>query len=375
MNSNALQRTEVPTFGAMFRKYVLVFDAPLALIIFLIISAGTVTMYSAGIDFPGRLEDHMRNTILAFGIMWVTAMLPPAVLMRLAVPLYTVGVALLIAVATFGLIKKGARRWVDIGVVIQPSEILKIALPLMLAWYFQKREGKIRWTEFAFATVLMLIPVGLIMRQPDLGTSLLVLASGFCVIFLAGLSWKVLVTLGIAGAASLPIVWHMLHDYQRGRVMMLLDPTSDPLGKGFHIIQSTIAIGSGGVDGKGWLHGTQSHLQFIPERTTDFIFAVYSEEFGLIGNAVLLILYLLLLGRGLTIAANAATLFGRLLAGALTLMFFVYAFVNMGMVSGILPVVGVPLPFMSYGGTAFVTLGLAAGMLMSIQRHRKLVQT
>lgn len=375
MNSTALQRTEVPTFGAMFKKYVLVFDGPLALIIFLIISAGTVTMYSAGIDFPGRMEDHMRNTILAFGIMWVTAMLPPAALMRMAVPLYTVGVALLIAVAMFGLIKKGARRWVDVGVVIQPSEILKIALPLMLAWYFQKREGKTRWLEFAVATVLMLIPVYLIMRQPDLGTSLLVLASGFCVIFLAGLSWKVLATLGIAGAASLPIVWHMLHDYQRGRVMMLLDPTADPLGKGFHIIQSMIAIGSGGLEGKGWLQGTQSHLQFVPERTTDFIFAVYSEEFGLIGNIILLLLYLALFGRGLTIAANAATMFGRLLAGALTLMFFVYAFVNMGMVAGILPVVGVPLPFMSYGGTAFVTLGLAAGMLMSIQRHRKLVQS
>jgi rod shape determining protein RodA len=375
MNSTTLQRTEVPTFGAMFKKYVLVFDGPLALIIFLIISAGTVTMYSAGIDFPGRMEDHMRNTILAFGIMWVTAMLPPAVLMRMAVPLYTVGVALLIAVAMFGLIKKGARRWVDIGIVIQPSEILKIALPLMLAWYFQKREGKIRWLEFAVATLLMVIPVALIMRQPDLGTSLLVLASGFCVIFLAGLSWKVLATLGITGAASLPIVWHMLHDYQRGRVMMLLDPTADPLGKGFHIIQSMIAIGSGGLEGKGWLQGTQSHLQFVPERTTDFIFAVYSEEFGLIGNIILLILYLALLGRGLTIAANAATMFGRLLAGALTLMFFVYAFVNMGMVAGILPVVGVPLPFMSYGGTAFVTLGLAAGMLMSIQRHRKLVQS
>ena len=375
MNTMALERREAVGFGALLRKYVLVFDGPLALLIFLIVSAGTMTMYSAGIDFPGRLEAHVRNTILAFGIMWVAAMMPPAVLMRLAVPLYTAGVALLVAVAMFGLIKKGARRWIDVGIVIQPSELLKIALPLMLAWYFQKREGKIRWVEFVVATILMLIPVVLIMRQPDLGTSLLVMASGFCVIFLAGLSWKVLATLGIAGAASLPIVWHMLHDYQRGRVMMLLDPTSDPLGKGFHIIQSTIAIGSGGVSGKGWLEGTQSHLQFIPERTTDFIFAVYSEEFGLIGNIVLLVLYLLLLGRGLTIAANAATLFGRLLAGALTLMFFVYAFVNMGMVAGILPVVGVPLPFVSYGGTAFVTLGLAAGMLMSIRRHQKLVQS
>ena len=375
MNTATLERKQVLNLRDLIKKYVLVFDGPLALIIFLILSLGIVAMYSAGADFPGRLEAHIRNTILAFGIMWIAAVMPPAALMRLAVPLYTLGIALLIAVAMFGMIKKGARRWIDIGVVVQPSELLKIALPLMLAWYFQKREGKIRWPEFVFATILMLIPVGLIMRQPDLGTSLLVLASGFCVIFLAGLSWKIIISLGLAGAASLPIVWHMLHDYQRGRVMMLLDPTSDPLGKGFHIIQSTIAIGSGGLDGKGWMNGTQSHLQFIPERTTDFIFAVYSEEFGLIGNIVLLVLYLALLGRGLTIAANAATLFGRLLAGALTLMFFVYAFVNMGMVSGILPVVGVPLPFVSYGGTAFVTLGLAAGMMMSIQRHQKLVQS
>ncbi len=375
MNTRALERQQVPNFGTLFKKYILVFDGPLALIIFLILSAGTITMYSAGIDFPGRLEDHVRNTVLAFGIMWITALMPPSVLMRLAVPLYTLGIVLLVGVAMFGLIRNGARRWIDVGIVIQPSELIKISLPLMLAWYFQRREGQIRWPQFIVATILLLIPVGFILRQPDLGTSLLVLASGFCVIFLAGLSWKVLAGLGIAGAASLPIAWHMLHDYQRGRVMMLLDPTSDPLGKGFHIIQSTIAIGSGGIDGKGWVQGTQSHLQFIPERTTDFIFAVYSEEFGLIGNIILLVLYLLLLGRGLTIAANAATLFGRLLAGALTLMFFVYAFVNMGMVSGILPVVGVPLPFMSYGGTAFVTLGLAAGMLMSIRRHQKLVQT
>jgi rod shape determining protein RodA len=252
---------------------------------------------------------------------------------------------------------------------------MKIAMPLMLAWYFQKREGMLRWNHFLVAALLLLVPVLLIMRQPDLGTSLLVAAAGFYVIFLAGLSWKVLLGLAIAGGASLPIAWTMLHDYQRARVMMLIDPTSDPLGKGFHIIQSTIAIGSGGISGKGWLNGTQAHLEFIPERTTDFIFAVFSEEFGLIGNCVLLFLYLMLIARGLIIAANAPTFFARLLAGAITLIFFTYAFVNMGMVSGILPVVGVPLPFMSYGGTALVTLGLGAGILMSIQRHRKLVQT
>jgi rod shape determining protein RodA len=360
---------------AVLKPYLAVFDGPLALIIFLILSVGIVTLYSAGIDFPGRVEDQLRNILIAFVVMWIAAIVPPQTLMRFAVPIYTIGIALLVAVAMFGMVKKGARRWLNVGVVIQPSEVMKIAMPLMLAWFFQKREGMVRWTEFLVAGVLLVIPVGLIARQPDLGTALLVLAAGFYVIFLAGLSWKILLGLVLAGAASLPVVWSVLHDYQRARIMTLIDPTSDPLGKGFHIIQSTIAIGSGGVTGKGWLHGTQAHLEFIPERTTDFIFAVFSEEFGLIGNCVLLVLYLLLITRGLVIAANAPSFFSRLLAGAITLIFFTYAFVNMGMVSGILPVVGVPLPFMSYGGTALVTLGLGSGILMSIQRHRKLVQS
>jgi rod shape determining protein RodA len=363
------------TLWQIIRPSFSVFDGPLALIVFLLLSVGLLTVYSAGVDFPGRFEGQLRNILVAFVVMWVAAMIPPQTLMRFAVPLYALGVTLLVAVALFGLIKKGARRWLDIGVVIQPSEIMKIALPLMLAWFFQKREGMVRWQEFLIAALILAVPVGLIMRQPDLGTALLVLAAGFYVIFLAGLSWKVLAGLAIAAAAGAWPAWNMLHDYQRHRIMTLIDPTTDPLGKGFHIIQSTIAIGSGGIAGKGWLNGTQSHLEFIPERTTDFIFAVFSEEFGLIGNIVLLVLYLLLIGRGLIIAANAPTFFARLLAGALTLMFFTYAMVNMGMVSGILPVVGVPLPFMSYGGTALMTLGLAIGMLMSIQRHRKLVQT
>jgi rod shape determining protein RodA len=366
---------EKPSLAQTIRPYFTVFDGPLALIVFLILSLGSVAVYSAGYDFPGRIEDHMRNITIAFFVMWMAALIPPQTLMRFAVPVYTAGVALLLAVAMFGLIRKGARRWLDIGMVIQPSEILKIAVPLMLAWFFQKREGSRRWQDFLIAAILLLTPVVLIMKQPDLGTSLLVMAAGFYVIFLAGLSWKVLLGLALAAGASLPVAWSLLHDYQRNRIMTLIDPTSDPLGKGFHIIQSTIAIGSGGMTGKGWLNGTQSHLEFIPERTTDFIFAVYSEEFGLLGNCTLLVLYLLLIGRGLFISANAPTLFSRLLAGALTMMFFTYAFVNMGMVSGILPVVGVPLPFMSYGGTAFVTLGLGVGILMSIQRHRKLVQT
>jgi rod shape determining protein RodA len=368
-------QTERRPLWQIVKPYIAVFDGPLALILFLLLSVSTVTMYSAGIDFNGRIEDHLRNILISFIIMWIAAIIPPQTLMRLAVPIYTVGVSLLIAVALFGIIKKGARRWINIGMVIQPSEILKIAVPLMLAWYFQKREAVIRWKDFVVAGILLGIPFALIAKQPDLGTGLLVGAAGFYVIFLAGLSWKVLISLAVAGLASLPVVWSMLHDYQRERVMTLIDPTTDPLGKGFHIIQSTIAIGSGGIGGKGWLNGTQTHLEFIPERTTDFVFAVFSEEFGLIGNCVLVLLYTLLIGRGLLIAANAPTLFTRLLAGALTMMFFTYAFVNMGMVSGILPVVGVPLPFMSYGGTAFVTLGLGIGMLMSIQRHRKLIQS
>ena len=279
--------------------------------------------------------------------------------------------------ALFGDVVNGARRWLHVGVTrFQPSEMMKLALPLMLAWYFHKNEATLRLRDFAVAALLLAVPVALIARQPDLGTAVLVAAAGFYVIFFAGLCWKVLVGLARrSAAASLFPLWRCMHDYQRRRILTLLDPTTDPLGAGYHIIQSTIAVGSGGIAGKGWLNGTQTHLEFIPERHTDFIFAVFSEEFGLIGNALLLVLYALLIGRGLMIAANAATFFARLLAGAITLMFFTYAFVNMGMVSGILPVVGVPLPFLSYGGTALLTLFIGIGILMSVHRHRKLVQT
>jgi rod shape determining protein RodA len=354
---------------------VTVFDGPLAIIIFLIMSVGIVTLYSAGIDFPGRVEDQLRNILVAFVVMWIAANVPPQTLMRFAVPLYTIGVSLLIAVAVFGIVKKGSRRWLNIGVVVQPSEIMKIAMPLMLAWFFQKREGTIGWREFLVAAVLLILPIGFIIKQPDLGTAMLVLAAGMAVIFLAGLSWRIIIGVLVVSLACMPIVWKNMHDYQRERIMTLIDPTTDPLGKGFHIIQSTIAVGSGGITGKGWLKGTQAHLEFIPERTTDFIFAVFAEEFGLIGCCLLLLLYLLLFARGLMIAANAPTFFTRLLAGSITTIFFTYAFVNMGMVSGILPVVGVPLPMLSYGGTALATLGFGAGILMSIQRHRKLVQS
>jgi len=358
------------------RRYVMVFDGTMIVALGLIVLISIATMYSAAFDFPGRLTGHLRNIGVAFVVMWAFALVPPPVLMRAAVPIYTIGILLLIAVATFGIINKGAQRWLDIGITrIQPSELLKIATPMMLAWFFQQREGALRWYDFAIAAVLLAVPVGLVAEQPDLGTSILVLAAGAYIIFFAGLSWTVILTLGAATVAAAPVLWMVLHDYQRQRVMTLLDPTSDPLGKGFHIIQSTIAVGSGGLTGKGFMQGTQTHLEFIPERTTDFILAVFAEEFGLLGVGVLMLLYLAVISRGLVIAANGGSAFGRLMAGSITMSFATYCFVNMGMVIGILPVVGVPLPWMSYGGTAMLTLGVGAGILMSINRHRTLVQT
>jgi rod shape determining protein RodA len=364
------------------------FDGPLAFAVFMLACAGLLTMYSSGYDHGARFADHGRNMLIAATIMFVVAQIPPQRLMAFAVPLYMFGVALLIAVAVFGITKKGARRWLNVGVTIQPSEILKIAMPLMLAWWFQKREGQLRALDFGVAALLLGIPVALIMKQPDLGTALLVLAAGMSVIFYAGMSWKLVippVVLAVVGVGLLVIFepqlcadgmrWPVLHDYQQQRICTLLDPSRDPLGKGFHIIQGMIAIGSGGVFGMGFMQGTQTHLEFIPERTTDFIFAAYSEEFGLLGNLFLIVSFVFLILRGLAIALDAPTLFSRLLAGSVTMIFFTYAFVNMGMVSGIVPVVGVPLPFISYGGTAMVTLGLALGILMSIASSKRLVQS
>jgi rod shape determining protein RodA len=351
-------------------------DPPLLVLILSLSLLGFAALFSASYEVPGRVVSQLMHLSLALCAMWVTAQIAPQTLMRFAVPAFVVGVALLIAVALFGDVVNGARRWLHVGVTrFQPSEMLKLAVPMMLAWYFHRREATLRLRDFALAGLLLAVPVGLILRQPDLGTASLVAAAGFYVIFFAGISWRLIGGLATLFAVALFPLWGLLHDYQRRRVLTLLDPTTDPLGAGYHIIQSTIAVGSGGISGKGWLNGTQAHLEFIPERHTDFIFAVYSEEFGLIGNLVLLVLYTLLIGRGLVIAANAATVFARLMAGAVTLMFFTYAFVNMGMVSGILPVVGVPLPFLSYGGTALLTLFIGAGILMSVQRHRKLVQT
>ena len=363
------------------------FDLPLILIAVMMCGIGLVNMYSVGYDNGTRFTDQSRNMLLAAGMLFIVAQIPPQRLMSLAVPLYTVGLMLLVATAIFGITKKGATRWLNVGVVIQPSEIMKIAMPLTLAWWFQRREGQLRGLDFAVAGGILVLPVLFILKQPDLGTALLVLSAGLYVIYFAGLSWKLILPVLLAGAIGVSLIvayqgplcqpgvkWHGLHDYQKNRVCTLLDPTTDPLGKGFHIIQGMIAIGSGGVTGKGFMQGTQTHLEFIPERTTDFAFAAYSEEHGLAGDVALMVGFLALIFRGLVIASQAPSLFSRLLAGSVSLSFFTYAFVNMGMVSGILPVVGVPLPFISYGGTAMVTLGLAMGMLMSIAKSRGLMQ-
>jgi rod shape determining protein RodA len=363
-------------FGLWLRERASVLDPALLAIIGALMLIGLVTLYSAAADFPWRFSDQMRNFAIAAGVMFIAASIPPQTLMKLAVPVYTIGLALLVAVAAVGINVKGATRWLDIGVArVQPSEVMKLAVPMMLAWYFHKREGSVRTLDFLVAAAILLAPVALIVKQPDLGTAMLVLAAGAFVIFFAGLPWKWLAVLMVGGLAMLPVGWTLMHDYQRERVLTLIDPSQDPLGKGFHTLQAAIAIGSGGIYGKGWMQGTQTHLEFIPERTSDFIFAVFSEEFGLIGNLVLLVLFFVLVLRALAIAGAAAFLWARLMAAAIAMIIFTYAFVNMGMVSGVLPVVGVPLPFISYGGTALVTLGMACGMLMSIQRHRKLVQS
>lgn len=349
-------------------------DSFLMACLFFTLVVGLITLYSASGQNFERVYSQGINIIVALSFMWAAANIAPNQLERIAMPLYVLGVLLLIAVALFGSISHGARRWLNLGLLqIQPSEIMRIAMPMMIAWYFSKREGKPQMVEFLIGSLLLVVPVLLIMKQPDLGTSLLVAASGFYVLFLAGLSWKLLLGAVTVFAASTPILWTMLHDYQRRRIEILLDPTQDPLGAGYHTIQAIIALGSGGAAGKGWLKGTQTQLDFLPERTTDFIFAVFGEEFGLLGILLLLLLFSLIIFRGMVIASQAQSTFSRLLAGSITLTFFTYAFVNIGMVSGILPVVGVPLPLISYGGTSMVTILLSFGILMSIHTHKKLV--
>jgi rod shape determining protein RodA len=365
-----------PLWPRVKRRLVLHLDPILLAALSLLLATSLIVLYSATDGNWSRVLGQMESMAVALGILWLMANMPLHYLMRTALPLYIFGMVLLIGVALFGEISHGARRWLNLGVAtIQPSELMKIAVPLMMAWYFEKNEATLTLKNYAVAALLLLLPVALIARQPDLGTAVLISASGFYVLFLAGLSWRIIAGLFVAALASAPLLWNMLHDYQKHRIMMLLDPTQDALGKGYHTIQGMIAVGSGGILGKGYLAGTQTHLDFLPERATDFIFAVYSEEFGLLGNLILLGMYLFVIGRGFIITAEASTYFTRLMAGSITLTFFTYAFVNMGMVSGILPVVGVPLPLISYGGTSLVTLMLGFGMLMSIHSHKKLVQS
>lgn len=348
-------------------------DGLLLVLVLVLLTVSVAAVASASGQSPARISGHLANIAVALAVMIVFANVPPHLLSKIGPPLYAVGIALLLAVALFGEVRNGSRRWLNLGfTAFQPSELMKLAVPLMLAWYFQRHEGLLRARHFLVGATLLAVPFALILRQPDLGTALMIGASGFYLLFFAGLPWKVIVGGGVLGAASLPVLWNFLHDYQQRRVLTLLDPSADPLGAGYHIIQSTIAIGSGGLFGKGWAQGTQSQLDFIPERTTDFIFAVFGEEFGFAGAIALIALYLAIVARGLVISARAPTLFGRLMAATLSLNLFTYAFVNMGMVSGILPVVGVPLPLMSYGGTALITLLLGVGILMSVATHRQL---
>ncbi len=351
-------------------------DRPLFAGIVCLLLISLLVLYSADNASWDRPVKQLANILVAITAMWLIANLPLHYLKRTAVPVYVIGMLMLIAVALFGEISHGARRWLNIGVAtMQPSELMKIGVPLMMAWYFDKHEATLTLKKYFVATLLLLLPIALIARQPDLGTSLLILASGFYVLFLAGLSWRVMGVLLVAVIASAPVMWSMLHDYQRHRILMLFDPSQDALGNGYHTIQASIAVGSGGILGKGYLNGTQTHLDFLPERTTDFIFAVFSEEFGLLGCVLLLSLYSYVVWRGFKITGNASTYFTRLMAGSITLTFATYAFVNMGMVSGILPVVGVPLPLISYGGTSMLTLLLGFGMLMSVETHKKLVRS
>jgi rod shape determining protein RodA len=348
-------------------------DFPLLLGILSLMALGLFIVYSAGgqsIDIVYRQAVRLGVAIV---VMLAVAQIPPLVYRKWAVPVFVLGLLMLVAVLLFGHVGKGAQRWLDLGfMMFQPSEIMKLIVPIMIAWFISQQNLPVKMSTIILAFILVLIPTLLIAKQPDLGTSLLIASSGIFVIFLAGASWKLIsVCIGL-GSAFAPVLWmFLMEDYQRQRVMTFLNPEQDPLGSGYHIIQSKIAIGSGGIDGKGWLQGTQSQLEFLPERHTDFIFSVFSEEFGLVGVGILLSVYLFIVMRGLWIAINAQHAFTKLLAGSITLTFFVYVFVNIGMVSGLLPVVGVPLPLVSYGGTSMVTLLAGFGMLMAISTHRR----
>ncbi|MEI6858419.1 MAG: rod shape-determining protein RodA [Shewanella sp.] len=350
-------------------------DLPLLLGILSLMLFGLFVIYSAGGEDLALLKRQLIRMGLSLAAMFIVAQINPEVIRRWAFPIYLAGVVLLLGVHFFGEINKGAQRWLNLGFMeFQPSELIKLTFPITMAWYISKYPLPPKKRYLLGAGVILLVPTLLIAKQPDLGTSILVAASGIFVLFLSGMSWAIVGTFVSSIFAMLPVLWYFfMHDYQKTRVLTLLDPEKDPLGAGYHIIQSKIAIGSGGPWGKGWLDGTQSQLEFLPERHTDFIFAVIGEEFGLIGSALLLVMYLYVIGRGLVIASQAQTSFTRLLAGGITLTFFVYIFVNIGMVSGLLPVVGVPLPLISYGGTAMMTLMMGFGILMSIHTHKRLI--
>ena len=351
-------------------------DLPLLTALILLCGFGLLILYSASGQDMGQIQRQLIRLGLAFIAMIALAQVHPAQLQRWSPGLYGVSIILLIAVLLVGDKGKGAQRWLDLGFRFQPSELVKMAVPMMIAWFLAEKSLPPRWSRLLVAGILILLPVLLIARQPDLGTSLLVAGSGAFVLFLAGLSWRFIGSALVVAIPAAGILWKWgMHEYQRDRVITFLNPESDPLNTGYHIIQSKIAIGSGGLYGKGWLNGTQSHLEFLPERTTDFIFAVAAEELGFIGIMLLLSIYLFIILRGLYIAARAQDTYSRLLGGAITLLFFLYLFVNTGMVSGILPVVGVPLPLISYGGTSLVTIMAGFGILMSIHTHRKLLPT
>ena len=368
-------KNEFERLGALSGRWLLSrvmrFDIMLLAIVMCLVTAGFITLFSAGYSFPWRIEDQIRNIVVAAAAMFAVSLVPMKWIERISLPCFIIGCLLLLATAVVGVTVKGATRWLNVGVRIQPSELMKLAVPMMLAWYYWKRGDAVTWWDHFAALALLALPVAFILKQPDLRTSVLVTIAGLSVIFFAGVSMKLVAACACLLVLSLPLIWTLMHDYQRERIMTLLDPTLDPLGKGFHILQALIAIGSGGLTGKGWMEGTQAHLDFIPERTSDFIFAVFGEEFGFVGAALLIATYLALVARSFYIAAYAPTRYARLLAGAIGVIFFTYTFVNIGMVSGILPVVGVPLPFMSYGGTALLILGICTGILLSISAESK----
>lgn len=370
LHQNPVSNTHKAKTNLLWRLHI---DAPLLLGLVLLMGFGLLVIYSAGGENLGLIKRQLVRLGFGLGVMFVIAQIPPRILKMWAPVLYVAAIGFLLAVLLFGESSKGAQRWINIGIRFQPSEMMKLAMPMMVAWYFAEKALPPNFKQLVAGLILVFVPTIMIMMQPDLGTSLLIATSGLFIIFFAGIRWRYILSAVVAGLIMAPIMWFfVMHDYQKGRVLTFLNPERDPLGAGYHIIQSQIAIGSGGVSGKGWLKGTQSQLEFLPERHTDFIFAVLGEEFGLVGVGVLLALYLFIIVRGLQISLQAQDTFSRLLGAAITLTFFVYLFVNIGMVSGLLPVVGLPLPLISYGGTSMVTLLAGFGILMSIKTHRRL---